>query len=85
MRPSFRAEEPLPGDVERQALQRGIDWYFKSRMVVHPSMMAKYHRPANGPEPASANPDIKQDWPYGHRVARMPDCKHASRRRFAGE
>jgi hypothetical protein len=73
VRPSFRAEDSLPADIERQALQRGIDWYFNSRMAIHPSMMAKYDRPANGPEPASANPDVKQDWPYGHRVARMPD------------
>ena len=73
VRPSFRAEESLPGDVEQQALRRGIDWYYNSRTVLHPSMMAKYNRPANGPEPASANPDLKQDWPFGHRVARMPD------------
>ena len=73
VRPSFRADETLPADIERQALQRGIDWYFNSRLVIHPSMMAKYDRPANGPEPASANPDLKQDWPYGHRTARMPD------------
>ena len=73
VRPSFGAGESLPADVESQALRRGIDWYFNSRMVIHPAMMAKYDRPANGPEPASANPDLKQDWPYGHRVARMPD------------
>ena len=73
VRPSFDAGESLPADVEEQALRRGIDWYFKSRMVVHPSMEAKYGQPANGPEPASADPDLKQDWPYGHRIARMPD------------
>jgi len=73
VRPSFRADDPLPADIERQSLRRGIDWYFNSRMLVHPSMTAKYDRPANGPKPASADPDLKQDWPYGHRVARMPD------------
>jgi len=75
VRPRFRAEEALPADIERQALQRGIDWYHHSRMVVHPSMMAKYDRPANGPEPASANPNLNQDWPYGHRTGRMPDLR----------
>jgi len=73
VRPSFSAGESLPADVETQALRRGIDWYFHSRMVVHPSMMAKYNRPANGPYPPSADPDLTQDWPYGHRVAPMPD------------
>ena len=73
VRPSFHADEPLPADSERQALRRGIDWYFNSRMVVHPSMMAKYDRPTNGPEPPSPNPVLTQDWPYGHRIAPMPD------------
>ena len=73
VRPSFQAPEPLPAEAERQSLQRGINWYFNSRMVAHPSMMAKYDRPANGPQPAPAEPDFKQDWPYGHRVGRMPD------------
>ena len=39
-------------------------------------MMAKYDRPANGPEPAAADPNLKQDWPYGHRTPRMPDLRH---------
>ena len=74
VRPSFGAEEPLPPDVEQQALRRGIDWYFNARMLVHPAMMAQYDRPANGPEPAMANPDLRQDWPYGHRIARKPEA-----------
>ncbi len=73
VRPSFSAEESLPADVEKQALRRGIAWYFNSRMVVHSSMMTKYNRAANAPDPPSADPDLNQDWPYGHRVARMPD------------
>lgn len=73
VRPSFSAEEILPADIEPQALQRGIDWYFNSRMVVHPLMMAKYERPANAPHAPSPDPGPEQDWPYGHRVAQMPD------------
>lgn len=73
VRPSFGSAEQLPEDVEKQALKRGIAWYFNSRMVMSQSMMNKYNRPANGPEPASANPDTAQDWPYGHRIALKPD------------
>jgi len=69
VRPSFGPDEALPSDIERQALKRGIDWYFNSRMVMHPSMMAKYNKPANAPVAEGAT----EDWPYGHRVARMPD------------
>ncbi|MCE9613864.1 MAG: hypothetical protein K8T26_06275 [Lentisphaerae bacterium] len=72
VRPSFRAEEALPAHVERQALRRGINWYFNARMVIHPFMMATYNRPTNGTHPASADPDLKQDWPYGHRIGPMP-------------
>ena len=69
VRPSFGSDEALPSDIERQALKRGIDWYFNSRMVMHPSMMAKYNKPAN----ALVAEGATEDWPYGHRVARMPD------------
>ncbi len=73
VRPSYGAAEPLPAEAEPQALQRGIDWYFTSRMVLHPSALPRYDRPANGPDPASANPDVRLDWPYGHRIARGPE------------
>ena len=75
VRPSFNAGAALPADSEAQALQRGIDWYFNSRTMVHPTMMAKLDRPANRPNPPSPDPDLKQDWPYGHRIAPMPDLK----------
>ncbi|MDC0936976.1 hypothetical protein OAS39_11875, partial [Pirellulales bacterium] len=73
VRPSFGGNDALPADVERQALQRGIKWYFNSRMVIHAAMKAKFDRPANGPHPAPREPDLGQDWPYGHRVGVMPD------------
>jgi len=34
-------------------------------------MMEKYNRPANLPVPASADPDLSHDWPFGHRTAKM--------------
>lgn len=73
VRPSFGPQEALPEGIELEALRRGIEWYFNSRMVLHPAMMATYNRPANGPNPPSANPDLKQDWPFGHRIALRPD------------
>ena len=61
----------LPEDVERQALERGIDWFFNSHLLLHPAMMEQYNKPANLPYPSKADPDTGQDWPYGHRTARM--------------
>lgn len=59
--PSFTRDVELPADVERQALQRGAEWYRKSGLLVHPSWQARYDRPANQ-GPATA------DWPDGHRA-----------------
>ena len=72
VRPSFTRDEPLPADAERRALARGIDWYFRAGMVVHPTMLARYDRPANGPAPPVSDPDPSLDWPWGHRVAARP-------------
>jgi hypothetical protein len=66
VRPSFHADETLPPDVEAHALQRGIDWYFKAPMLVHPSWQAKYNEPADKGKPNA-------DWPYGDRIALMPN------------
>ena len=71
--PSFSESEPLPEDFEKQALLRGINWYFNSRMIVSREMMKIYDRPANDPVPAKADPDISADWPFGHRVGYRPD------------
>ncbi len=72
VRPTCSKSEPLPNDIERVALTRGIEWFFNSRMLLHPSMMEQYNKPANLPKPAKADPDLSQDWPYGHRTAKMP-------------
>ena len=71
VRPSYTAEETLPSDIERAALKRGIDWFFNSHMLLHPDMIWKYNKPANLPFPSKADPDLTQDWPYGHRTAKM--------------
>lgn len=71
VRPAFSLSGNLPADIEQETLKRGIEWYFKSKMLLHPSMMEKYNRPANLPDPAKADPDLTQDWPYGHRTDKM--------------
>jgi len=73
VRPSFKRDELLAPDAEKQALRRGIDWYFNSRMVLSQSETYKYNQPTNEALPASANPDTTQVWPFGHRVGFMPD------------
>ena len=65
VRPGYTAEETLPFDVERIALKRGIDWFFNSHLLLHPDMIWQYNKPAN------AETDRTQDWPYGHRTAKM--------------
>ena len=37
VRPSYGSEDKLPKDIELQAFRRGVDWFGKSRMFVHPS------------------------------------------------
>ena len=73
VRPSFSADEPLPEDVEQQALKRGIGWYFNSRMIMSPSMLGKYNQPVDSPESASSNANLTRFWPYGDRIALKPD------------
>ena len=71
VRPSYGAEESVPADLEQAALRRGVDWFFNSHMLLHPDMMAQYNKPCNAPPVSTAEPDLTQDWPYGHRIARM--------------
>lgn len=71
VRPSYSLNDNLPVDIERDALLRGIKWYFNSHLLLHAAMMEKYYKPANAPNPAKADPDVSQDWPYGHRTDKM--------------
>jgi hypothetical protein len=71
VRPSYNSSEILPADAEKNARKRGIDWFFNSKMILHPAMMEQYNKPANLPNPAKADPDSKADWLYGHRTAKM--------------
>jgi len=69
--PAFPEGENLPPDAEAATLKKGIEWYFNSGLILDESMMEKYNRPANLPVPASADPDLSHDWPFGHRTAKM--------------
>lgn len=37
VRPAFARDGELPPDVERGALERGVNWFVKSRLLLHPS------------------------------------------------
>ncbi len=37
VRPTWGREAPLPPDVERLAFERGVDWFVKSRLLLHSS------------------------------------------------
>ncbi len=60
--PSFGPGDSLPGATERKTLRRGIDWYFRARMLVHPSWAKIYDEDAVGwtdrvgPMPGEARP-----------------------------
>lgn len=62
VRPSFDRREELPAAVEKQALERGAEWFRKSGLLVHPSWQPLYDRPSNQGPPSA-------DWPDGHRAA----------------
>ncbi len=75
VRPMFTKTAALPPDAEVAALRRGIEWFYTSRMLVHPTMLPTYNQPANGPEPASAETPAAATWPFGHRTGRMPTLR----------
>jgi hypothetical protein len=41
-------------------------------MIMSAPMMERYNQPTNGPQAASADPNLNQDWPFGHRVGWKP-------------
>lgn len=69
VRPTYGIDEPLTDDAERQALKRGVDWYFNSRMLVSQSIMEKYNNTADGENISKSD----HDWHSGNRIAALPD------------
>ena len=37
VRATYGRDEPLPADYEMRAIKRGLDWFAKAKMIVHPS------------------------------------------------
>ncbi|MBN1344369.1 MAG: hypothetical protein JXQ73_16900 [Phycisphaerae bacterium] len=64
VRPSFSADEPLPDDVERKALARGVAWFKNARLLVHPSWKDKVEQRRKDYHDGVA-PAPPADWPIG--------------------
>ena len=43
VRPMYGRDEPLPPDYEKQAVKRGVEWYIKSKLLIHPSRANELH------------------------------------------
>jgi hypothetical protein len=53
VRPSYGRDEPLPLEVENRALRRGVEWFEKSKLLLHPSRLPEIaQRAAAGDAPA---------------------------------
>ncbi len=56
--PSFTRDESLPADAEVKALQRGVEWYIQSKILLSETGNAIYD---------------KGEFPMGDRIGEMPD------------
>lgn len=56
VRPAWTRDEALPPDAERVALERGVDWFVKSRLLLHPSRTNAVARAVAGSGIAPAPP-----------------------------
>ncbi len=55
-RPSYGRDEPLPAQVEQQAMERGAGWFIRSKLLLHPSRAAEADRAARGSGQAPTPP-----------------------------
>lgn len=88
VRASYGRDEPLPADVEEQALRRGVEWFVKSKLLLHPSRLEKIEGAATAPTPPPDAPVgdgslgileaplsiIQHDGSQLQSVARRGDC-----------
>ncbi len=56
VRPTYAREEPLPADAELQALRRGVQWFYDSKLLVHPDRAAEIERASQGAAPRLPTP-----------------------------
>ena len=71
VRPLYEKEDPLPTDAIPAVVRRGVEYYRKSRLFIHPSWP-----PSTGVEP------ILPDWPVGDGSHGIGEC-YISKRIFA--
>ncbi|MBC8873574.1 MAG: discoidin domain-containing protein [Planctomycetes bacterium] len=88
VRASYGVDEPLPADAEEQALRRGVEWFVKSKLLLHPSRLEKIEGAATAPTPPPDAPVgdgslgileaplsiIQHDGSQLQSVARRGDC-----------
>ena len=70
VRPSFSKSEPLPPDAQDRAIRRGVEYYGKSRLYIHPSW----------PKDTGIDP-IPAAWPAGDGTYGIGEC-YISKRIF---
>ena len=73
VRPSFSKSEPLPPDAQDRAIRRGIEYYGKSRLYIHPSW----------PKDTGIDP-IPDAWPVGDGTYGIGECYISKRIFFDG-
>ncbi|NQU22710.1 MAG: hypothetical protein HQ567_15645 [Candidatus Nealsonbacteria bacterium] len=60
VRPAYGRDEVLPKDAQRRALRRGVEWFRKSKLLLHPSRLEEVTRAARAdglaPTPAADAP-----------------------------
>jgi hypothetical protein len=61
--PSFAAGAPMPAGTEETAFRRGVAWYSKARMLVHPDWQSRFAEAVQFPD--RVGPAPKLDWPAG--------------------
>jgi hypothetical protein len=62
VRPSFGPREALPKDAELHAFQKGVEWYSRAKLFVHPSWEKTVVERAAMNAPSAAPP---REWPLG--------------------
>lgn len=64
VQPAFKRDGALPEDVETRAIERGVQWFHKARLFVHPEWVDEAkRRVVDFPDGTGIGPD--EQWPVG--------------------
>lgn len=101
VRASYGRDERLPADVEERALQRAVEWFVTSKLLLHPSRLEEIEGAATAPTPPPDAPVgdgslgileaplsiLQHDGSQLQSVARRGDCtgESAMALAFGGE